>query len=162
MNMKKKNLILLGALAVLGGLVLYWMRDLPSGTAATGYGPDFYPKVLLVVLAILAVILLIQTLMNKGDAAEDPNEEKPEPAENRHQWIMMAIFTAMGIAYALLLNTLGFIIASILLVLGGMKLMGGKWLPSIIISVVVVVVLYVGFKIGFKVQLPDGILGGIL
>ena len=162
MNMKKKNLILVAVLAVLGGLVLYWMRDLPSAAASVGYGPDFYPKVLLVVLAILAVILLVQTLMNKGDAAEDPDEEKPEPAELRHQWIMMAAFTAMGIAYALLLNTLGFIVASILLVLGGMKLMGGKWLPSIIISVVVVAVLYAGFKLGFKVQLPDGILGGIL
>lgn len=162
MNMKTKNLILLACLAGLMGLVLYWMRDLPSASASVGYGPDFYPKFLLVVLAGLAVILLVQTLLGKGDAAEASDEKKSDSAETRHQWLMMAAFAAMGMAYALLLNILGFIIVSILLVFCGMKLMGGKWIPSAIISVVSVVILYVIFKIGFKVQLPDGILGGIL
>jgi len=162
MNMKTKNLIVLVFLAALAGLVLYWMRDFPSGAAATGYGPDFYPKFLLSALGILGVILLIQTLMGKGDAAETEPEEKTAPAEIRHQWFMMAIFATMGIAYALLLNTVGFIIVSIVMAFVGMKLMGGKWIPSAIISVAVVIILYVIFKLGFRVQLPDGILGGIL
>lgn len=163
MNMKKRNLVLLVCLAVLAGLVLFWMKDFPTGTAETGYGPDFYPKFLLIVLGILGVILLIQTLLGKGDAVEtEENKEKAAPADIRHRWIMMAIFAVMGVAYALLLNTLGFIVISIIMVFAGMKLMGGKWVNSAIISVVAVVALYAIFKLGFKVQLPDGILGGIL
>ncbi len=163
MNMKKKNLVLLVCIAVISGLILYWMKDLPMGTAETGYGPDFYPKLLLIVLGILGVILLIQTLLGKGDAAKkDEDKEEADPADVRHRWLMMAVFAAMGVAYALLLNTLGFIVISIIMVFACMKLMGGKWVKSAIISVVAVVALYAIFKLGFKVQLPDGILGGIL
>ena len=104
MNMKKKNYILLGCLAVFCAFVMYLMKE-----ASAGYGPKFYPTILICVLLLLMLILLIQTLTNKGDVAEDEKgvqegtDAQEEKSQKRYEWKMAAVFFLMALAFLVLL-----------------------------------------------------------
>ena len=153
---KKANYITVLIFAVLAGIIFYLMRDYPSGDISKGFGPSFYPTVLLCVLLVLLLILLIQTLTGKG-LENDKADLLP-----LKQIVKPALILVGMLAYAILMPYLGFIITGILYLFAVMMILKADWKKSIIISVAVTVIIYVAFRYVFKVPLPTGtLLGGL-
>ena len=152
---KKINYIIITMFAVLGGIVWFLMRDFPSKGLEEGFGPAFYPTVLLCILLILLVILLIQTVTNKG--MEEEEIQLPKLKELKRPALILLCMCG----YALLMPYLGFIITGILYLFVTMRILNVNLVRSIIVSVAMVIIVYLLFRYAFKVPLPLGmILGG--
>jgi hypothetical protein len=95
-----------GLVCLGGSLLLWWMaRGLPQ-PALVPIGPAFYPRILLVVTAVLSAALLVADLMRRGPRAA------PAPVNYRLVLLAFAIFTA----YVVLLPVLGYRLATLLFV----------------------------------------------
>ena len=160
--MRKNNFILIGCLVFLIGVTLFLMKGIPYGKHTEGFGAAFYPSLLLFLLAILVIILFIQTLR----MPKDKNEDKKEKPENSFVFsnISFRIFCLFGllfVLYAITLAKLGFIIGSCLFLIITMAYFKTRLRQAVVVSIVVVAVLYAMFKIVLRVPLPSGLLGVI-
>ena len=151
--MRRNNLILCGVLAVFIGAVFFLMRNIPYGSFVQGFGPAFYPTVLLIALSVLLILFFIQTLRT-------PKESKAEDAlafSYKNFWF----FAVLLLLYAISLRTIGFIINSYLFLVISMVHLKTTWRRSALISLATVGIIYVVFRIVLRVNLPSGILGVI-
>lgn len=152
---KKINYIIITIFLVFGGIVWFLMKDFPSKGLEEGFGPAFYPKLLLGVLLILLVILLVQTLSNKG--MEEEEIKLPELGQLKRPVLILLCMCG----YALLMPYLGFIITGILYLFVTMRILNANLVRSIIVSVAMIIIVYLLFRYAFKVPLPLGmIIGG--
>jgi hypothetical protein len=95
-----------GLVCLGGSLLLWWMaRGLPQ-PALVPIGPAFYPRILLVITAVLSAALLVADLVRRGPSAA------PAPVNYRLVLLAFAIFTA----YVVLLPVLGYRLATLLFV----------------------------------------------
>lgn len=149
------NYIIIAIFLILAGAVGFLMKDYPTSDISQGFGPAFYPTILLVILLILLVILLIQTVMNKG--LENDKSQLPEWKQLKRPVLILGCM----ILYAILMPYLGFIITGILYLFITMRILKADLIRSIIVSVAMIVIVYLLFRYAFKVPLPMGmILGG--
>ncbi|MGN1376989.1 MAG: tripartite tricarboxylate transporter TctB family protein [Dorea sp.] len=152
---KKINYIIIAIFLVLAGVVGFLMKDYPWSGITQGFGPAFYPTVLLVILLVLLLILFIQTLTNKG--MEEEEKKLPELKQLKRPALLLLCM----ILYAILMPYLGFVITGILYLFVTMRILRADMKKSIICSVAMVVIVYLLFRYAFKVPLPMGmILGG--
>jgi hypothetical protein len=115
----------------------------------------FMPFLSGLVLGLLALVDLISGVINhwKGEKADK------EIWANIH-WGKLLLTLVMLFIYTVFFNTLGFIIATILLLLFLYRVMEPRpWWVVIIASFITTGLFYVGFKIGLDSQLPGGFLG---
>lgn len=152
---KKLNYIIIVIFLVLSGIVGFLMKDYPWSDITQGFGPAFYPTVLLVILLVLLLVLFVQTLMGKG--MDEEEKTLPELKELKRP----ALILLCMIFYAILMPYLGFVITGILYLLVTMRILKADMKKSIICSVAMVLIVYLLFRYAFKVPLPIGmILGG--
>ncbi|MCG3088263.1 tripartite tricarboxylate transporter TctB family protein [Sporosarcina cyprini] len=114
------------------------------------YGPDFFPKLILALLAIASVFLVT------GAAFRMRQEAGPSPTQFDRAAIgkILALIVVL-IAYILLFSVTGFIISTILFLLVAQWIFGiRKILLLGTVSIVVPVVLYIVFTMAFKIPLP--------
>lgn len=115
----------------------------------------FMPLLSGLVLGLLALVDLISGVINhwKGEKADK------EIWADIH-WGKLLLTLVMLFIYTVFFNTLGFIIATILLLLFLYRVMEPRpWWVVIIASFITTGLFYVGFKIGLDSQLPGGFLG---
>ncbi len=115
----------------------------------------FMPFLSGLVLGLLALVDLISGVINhwKGEKADK------EIWANIH-WGKLLLTLVTLFIYTVFFNTLGFIIATILLLLFLYRVMEPRpWWVVIIASFITTGLFYVGFKIGLDSQLPGGFLG---
>jgi putative tricarboxylic transport membrane protein len=114
--------------------------------------PGFFPFLAGAVLVVLSVILLIRAFSGRGEGAE-PFGELWRPA-----------ILAIGLLlYSLLLDPMGYILATIILSMIVLRVLDTKaWLTLVAISLVLSVGTYFLFDRLLDVPLPLGILTGIL
>jgi hypothetical protein len=115
----------------------------------------FMPFLSGLVLGLLALVDLISGIINhwKGEKADK------EIWADIH-WGKLLLTLVMLFIYTVFFNTLGFIIATILLLLFLYRVMEPRpWWVVIIASFITTGLFYVGFKIGLDSQLPGGFLG---
>lgn len=94
--------------------LMYWQAGLAPTPPFVPFGPAFYPRVVLLVLAGLAVWLLVEAWTRGPDAAPPaPKAVAPAP-DYRRVMLGFAIF----LAYVVGLSILGFLAATFLFVLG--------------------------------------------
>ena len=111
----------------------------------------FMPLLLGIGMVALSGFLTLQSLLGKGDAK---NVRLNLP------WLRFAGMVAASLAYALLLNALGYCICTFLFLLAILKLAKLEgWKLPLIISVVGAAAFYLLFKVALGVMLPAGILG---
>lgn len=111
----------------------------------------FMPMLLGIGMVALSGYLTIQAFMGKGDAK---NVKLQLP------WLRFAGMVAASLAYALLLNTLGYCICTFLFLLAVLKLAKLEgWKLPLIIALVCAAAFYLLFKVALGVMLPAGILG---
>lgn len=111
----------------------------------------FLPLLLGIGMVGLSGFLFIQSLAGKGDAK---NVKLNIP------WLRFAGMIAASLAYALLLNTLGYCISTFLFLLVILKLAKLEgWKLPLIISLACAAAFYLLFKVALGVMLPVGFLG---
>ena len=135
----------------------------PSFAKAAKVGPGHFPAAVAILMGVLALILLVKTFLprpggTRTDEGGSP-QGKDESSENkgrRHLTIGFGLFTA----YVLLTPLIGFIPASILFVLGMVRIVGGMpWLKCGMTSVIITTFLWAVFVYWLQVPLPTGPMG---
>lgn len=111
----------------------------------------FMPMLLGIGMVGLSGFLTLQSFMGKGDA---------KAVKLNLPWLRFAGIIAASLAYALLLNKLGYCICTFLFLLVVLKLAKLEgWKLPLVISLVCSVAFYLLFKVALGVMLPAGILG---
>lgn len=154
--MKKANIVfsILGLL--LSAYVWISSADFPYDKIMI-LGPEFFPRVMAVAMAIASASLLGYTFL-VGVVGDGKSISLKNPGIQRALIVFLA-----AVVYAVLLPILGFIIDSIVFMLFMMYMLQfrayGKMLLSSIVTVAVVIF---AFQIMLQIQLPAGILDGFL
>lgn len=149
--MKKTNLIMGLFLIALSTYVIFESKKMPPEMPGSGLGPGVLPFWLGVGILVLSVILIIQSVMDK------------KPGKNIFSITEMAnigiMFGAMVI-YAILMDVLGFGVATFMLVTFLVRRIGNyAWWKCGLMGVIVSVVSVYLFRIMLDMPLPTGITG---
>lgn len=152
--MKKANCIL-GVFGIGLGVYIYSVAStFPANMSATDPGAAYFPKMLAILLIALCLGLIVSTLLNKGEG-----EKLDIPP---HAWHLLIAFVGL-LVYCLLFKKLGFILDTLWFVFGMQYLLKSrKWLQMAIISIATTAIIYVVFSMLLYVNLPAGVLSGIL
>ncbi len=159
------------ALLVITGVFLVASFDIRQ----PDYGqlsPAVWPRIILVILAILSFVFLIQSL-RQGPEDEDAEEEEEEGAlteaeafaEKTHHWRNVLWCFALFLGYLLALPWLGMLVGGMAFVFLLLSVLGG-WQPRMIALHAAIAVVTVGgmwslFTYALGVFLPQGELTGI-
>lgn len=111
----------LGLLAVSG--VLYWQVGLAPTPPFVPFGPAFYPRIVLILLACLAVWLIVQDIAIA--ARRRPRTTGGGVGHPHNYRLVFLCFTAFA-TYILGLSLIGFLAGTFLFVLGLSWLMGPR------------------------------------
>ena len=121
--------------------------------------PDVWPKTIIILLEICLIINIIQIIRrNKGN----PEFASSAFAKSIPEFLKGKIFRGIVIMVvaSLLLETLGFMVTSVLVLFFYGMLLGEKKLPRLAIaSVCITLVLYIVFNGMLSVNLPRGTIG---
>lgn len=114
------------------------------------YGPDFFPKLILTLLAIASVALIA------GGALSIKKQKNFSPIQfDRSVIRKILVFTVLLITYILLFFWAGFIISTILFLLAAQWIFGLRKIPLLVgVSIVLPILLYFIFTMAFKIPLP--------
>lgn len=114
------------------------------------YGPDFFPKLILILLALTSALLVVGAVLKlKKDS------DSPAIRIDRSTVGKILLFVGVLIAYILLFFVAGFIVSTILFLLVAQWIFGVRKLALLgTVSVIVPVVLYFVFTTAFKIPLP--------
>lgn|GEM_PF-274073 len=164
--MEDKNNLLIGlGTLLLGGIILFLIRDFPK--LDDGHpGPALFPGILAGLFIVFGAFLLVQGVRARkqvGAHLPPPGSHEAPPLEGRTyslQGILNAFCVAAAIVfYIFFVETLGFLITGFLLLIFLMiKLKVPIW-KSGILSLLSTLGVYILFAKILKVPLPWGLLG---
>jgi putative tricarboxylic transport membrane protein len=139
---------IVGLAAVLGGILLAiagWQLDL--GTSKLP-GPGFFPLLIALAMGGLGLWLLLRP----------GRDEKPLRSESS-RWISFTLALASIVAYAVLLQDVGYLISTFGLLLIQLRWVEKQnWRVSLLTAGMAAVISLVVFRVFLKVPLPPGIL----
>lgn len=128
------------------GLLL--SRDLADPNSTGSYGPDFFPKLILTLLAILAVTLSVNAIKKYRGSKEYLDL-------NKKTILDILIFILILVGYILLFFATGFIISTVVFLFIGQWVFGIRKIPLIITTTIVLpIILFFIFSYFFKIPLP--------
>jgi putative tricarboxylic transport membrane protein len=113
-------------------------------------GPGFFPFYLGLALAVVALALLARSLARRARAAPPPGGERLR--RGKAAGTLLA-----GVAYAFLLEPLGFLATTFLLLLFLFTVIEPKrWTTALALSALPALAMWIVFKLWLGVQLPGG------
>ena len=148
--MRKANFIFLIVILLLGVCIWVMTGKFAHIGGEGGFGPAFYIKFLLIFLLVLIAIQFYRTIKEKEEQGNFELKTLKTPA----------ITVGILVIYILLLNLIGFLIASLIFVFVCMRVFHAKLLSSIVVTVSVVFFTYGLFRYVFRVLLPVGTIFG--
>ena len=155
--MKKSDLIPATIWMVLGLSVMIVSYRMALGTLYSP-GPGLMPFLLGFILILVSVPIFVQSLIRNLRRAERAVVEKGIWTGIEAKNILLILISL--IAYALLLEKVGFfIIASLFLFVLFKTFDAKKWYSTLAISLVTVTLIYVLFVMVLGVELPPGLMG---
>ena len=151
--------ILLLALLVLCGLIVFWTGDMTPGA-------ELFPRMVATAMAVFVVAELLRSGIPRRHAQEGgmrvnraarATDDGTSGDLARKSAIYMGAFFVAVMAFFLLFPIIGFELAAILFMLGAMALLGGRralrpWVVGVGVAVPLVLVLV--FRVGLQVRLP--------
>ena len=153
-SMNKRNFFASIILIVLCGCYAYFTANLETRNIQNTTQPSFFPWIITGCLAILSFSLLLQSLLT---TKRQTLKKKPVPRD------LIIIGFLISLAYLLLLPVLGFLGGNILFFAGLSRIYGEKNILKIcLFSVIISIFIFYLFRNVFQIQLPIGILGGVL
>lgn len=145
-----------GLLAFCG--LLYWQAGLVSVPPFVPIGPAFYPRVILIFLAGLAVWLIVEDLLKKRVPAREA--KKPAAPSPNYRRVLLGFIVFLG--YVAGLSLIGYLTATFLFVLGLSWAIGPRnirEMPKLIaIAIGTALVTFLIFEKYLYVFLPRGLL----
>ena len=118
-----------------------------------------FPMLCAAVLVVTGLMGLLKSA--KGQVVLQPGESLTQQFVRRMAPLQLVLFTVLIVAYMLLLEVLGFIVASYLFLLLSMQVLGSKRFGlNLVVSAVVLAAIFVVFQTAFSVVLPQGSLVG--
>lgn len=142
--------VLMGALSL-----LFFMETLSSPTSRGGINPRTFPLIVILSLFGLSAVLGIQGLLR---TLRDRSSAPPTLPRGRTA-VKLAVLVAAGAAYTLVLEPVGYILATPVLITVTMVLFGERRPVRIaILSLAASAALYFLFRGVFRVPLPRSIL----
>jgi len=150
--MKRPDLIAAAALAGMAGYLLLESRKLPFGSFRVPQ-TGFFPRVLGILLALLAVGELVRALRVSVPAS---TSEKIAG----EGWIRISATLVAMLGFALVLERLGFLLATFLLMILLLRAIEApRWSKVFLVALVTSLLSYGLFAFLLGVPLPAGILG---
>ncbi|WP_309068464.1 tripartite tricarboxylate transporter TctB family protein [Microbacterium sp.] len=158
--------------AVLAGFATYLVvgivtMEVPEGTAFPG--PQFFPGVIAAGLYLFAIVLgweAVRDWRGGETQREDPGPEvdAATPAASaqttRVDWASLAWVVGSFLAFALLLDVLGWVLAAALLFVGVTRgFASPRWLFNALVGLTLSSLTYVVFDMVLGMPLPSGLLG---
>lgn len=135
-------------LLLLAGIYSFAARELPVGRDEPG--PAFFPNVLALALAVLAIIII-----GRGIALRARREESGPTTRlfsNLGRPVVAMILTG---GYPIALSTIGLVPSTFLYTLLMSRTLGGaSWRESLVVPTVSSAFIYVLFDLGFQLPLP--------
>lgn len=151
--MKKSNIVISFVFILLGILVLLNVSTYPTISVGNEklLGPAFFPGLLAMILIVLSILLILTNYKS--------TEQRSTGLFDSYS--IKAYITMLGlVVYILLLNVVGFLIMTPILLFALIRFYGVKEYPKLVItSLLITVFIYIVFKILLAVPLPLGILG---
>lgn len=146
-----------GVLA-LGAVVLAGAWELPAGGGYAQVGPGVVPRIVGGLLLLLGALLLREALTG-GFRGVDEEAEVHLPMD----WKAFAWLGGGIVLYGLLVERAGFLIASTLLFIAVARgFTSRRWLSNALVGLAVSAFIFAVFNYGLGLQLPAGILKGVL
>ncbi len=146
-----------GVLA-LGAFVLAGAWELPAGGGYAQVGPGVVPRVVGAGLLLLGAMLLREALTG-GFRGVDEEAEIHLPMD----WAAFAWVSGGILAYGFLVERAGFLIASTLLFIAVARgFSSRRWLLNALVGLAVASFIFAVFNYALGLQLPAGILKGVL
>tara|TARA_B100001146_G_C15957346_1_gene338196 strand:+ start:87 stop:605 length:519 start_codon:yes stop_codon:yes gene_type:complete len=147
---RKPGELAFAALIFATSLILLYSSYGISGFSALS-GPGTFPMAATAIMAITSAAILMRTLQAPRDNQCGGIADIVPP--------VISGFCGLIAVYAVLLDRLGFLLASFLFLLAGFRFLHrGGWLRSLLLTIVSLVAVYIAFRVVFQVILPDGIL----
>ena len=144
----------IGLLALCG--LLYWQAGLVSVPPFVPIGPSFYPRVVLILLAGLAVWLIAEDLLKRRTPAQQAKKAAGSPLNYRRVLLGFILF----FGYVASLTLIGYLTATFLFVLGLSWSIGPRDVREIpkLIAIGTALATYLIFEKYLYVFLPRGML----
>ncbi len=136
--------------------LLVLSRGLPQSSFVP-LGPEFYPRIVLVIMAVLSVLLVVSDLWPQ--AKTDASTAAPAP--EKHNYRLVGVTYAIFTGYVILLPLVGYRVATFIFVAALQPVLapprGARgWLMVLISAVASAYVTYVVFNDYLSVLLPRG------
>lgn len=141
---------------LLVSLLVFWIsKDFPS--SKTGIGVSTFPKLLAGLLIIFSIVIIIQAIKNSSFSKKEPTFKE---FKKGHKLIIAVIIIL--IIYIQMLEVLGFILSSFLLLITLMFIFGERRkIILLLVPLLFSVILYLVFSKMAMVFLPEGIIENI-
>ncbi len=133
---------------ILGGFMAWQAAKLSIGSPRMP-GPGFFPFCLSIFLIIVALIILLRGL-----------KLPPRVQESGQKWGRVTLALVAIFVYALVLETLGYLISTFVLMVLLLNMMGKRsWWFAPTVSAIITLASYILFKVWLEVLLPRGWIG---
>ena len=141
---------ILGAAAIaVAGIMLVFGYGLEAPFAYEPVGPRAFPLIAAAIIAVCGVILVL-----KPDAADETQPPMPGRA--------IVVLSGSLLAYALLFQPIGFVLATTTLMMPIAVIFGARWWQGLVTGAVLAVSSFLLFDRVLDVVLPVGPFGGII
>jgi putative tricarboxylic transport membrane protein len=149
------------ALLALGAITAALSLQLPLGTLRLP-GSGLFPLALGLLLALLATVQLARLLLaRRAAAAAAPAQPAtpPQPVAPDGATRRVALFMATVAVATALLQVVGYVVSSLLLMLGLLWVLGVRWRVAVPVAVVSAACSHVLFVLWLKIPMPPGPFG---
>ena len=149
------GIILLGVFFAAGTL------QIEETTSSALIGPRFYPLLVSMGLLITGVLLARESIGGKK-SLESPDPTNPDGQQDNKPTFSAFIYITLGLLlHVLLMQTFGFVVASVTLFLCAARGFGARnWVTTGGIGLALSLATYSGFKYGLEINLP-GLFSGL-
>lgn len=153
--------IVCAVMVAVGAFLMFDGLSMPGGYAEVDpVGPRFFPITIGIALLAMSAVLAIaipRGYKGEADAGEDIDPDMPS------DWKTVGMLVGLFVALIVLVEPLGWVIASALFFAGCATVLGSNhYVRNMAIGVVLALASFYAFYSGLGIPLPAGILDGIL
>ncbi len=145
-----------------GAAIVWQTTQIRLTPAYSKVGPRTIPYIVGAGLILVGLWLAFEALSGRGPMTGSGESEDADPTLPT-DWRRIGLLALALLAYLVLLEPAGFVVASTILFAGAAFAMGSRrYARDIVIGALMAAVLYLGFTRGLGLDLPAGVLAGIL
>ena len=149
-----------GSLLLLGIIVLIDTKNMLVPPGSGSVGPQVFPTIIGSFIVFVAIALAVEVL--RGNYGQPEGTEFGE-IHAKTDWKTLGMVSGSILTYPFLIESAGFVVASTVVFFGvGFAYGARKLLKNLLIALIFALVVYLSFTKLLNVNLPAGILDGIL